>query len=383
MIRWYFDFISPYAYLQSTRLEKLSQYGEVECVPVLFAGLLDHFDNIGPAEVAPKRDWTFKRVAYLAHREGIELTLPPHHPFNPLPLLRLSVALKNDIPSVMRLFRFVWAEGKLPEGDNFSALLKEVGVSEDQLTNGDVKQALHTNGSSAADNGIFGVPTIDIDGELFWGHDATDMALDFLNQKDWPDQAMANARALPQGISRKPRNRKPNWENTSDGGTRLPLLPIDFKEPADLVAAIRKRRGGELIELDRLLLYSTPLAEGWNALIGNVRNSFTVSKQLRELAICTIAVVNGAYYEYKQHAPIYIQNGGDQQRADALQDLANISKHLALFDQREQLVVALSEKMTRDIKVDEGLFEKCRQTFSETELVEIILQYGIKVSCST
>lgn len=372
MIRWYFDFISPYAYLHSTRLQRLAENYEVECVPVLFAGLLDHWQNTGPAEVAPKRDWTFRRVAWLAHRDGIPLTLPACHPFNPLPLLRLSIALNNDISSIGRLFRFVWAEGNLPQGNAFAELLDELGIAEETLQTKAVKDTLRANGHQAADRGVFGVPTMEVGDELFWGDDATDMALDFLQQNNWPAEAMSAARNLPSGVNRRSRDQAAGWEKTSDGDTRLPLLPLDLNDPADLVATIRQRRGGELIELDRLLLYSTPLAEGWNALLGNVRSKFTIAQQYRELAMCTVAIVNGAHYEFAQHAPLYIRNGGDEQRANALKDLKSIANCIDIFSQREQLTIALAEQMTRDIQVTDALFGTCRDVFTDTELVELI-----------
>ena len=102
-MRWYFDFISPYAYLQSTQLDELSKLEKVECTPVLFAGLLKHWDNKGPAEIAPKRKWTFRDIAWLAHKNSIPLHLPPQHAFNPLPLLRLAIVHNNQTDVVLSL----------------------------------------------------------------------------------------------------------------------------------------------------------------------------------------------------------------------------------------------------------------------------------------
>jgi 2-hydroxychromene-2-carboxylate isomerase len=113
-IDWYFDFISPFSYLQSELLHRLPTETEVRFKPLLFAGLLNHWDNKGPAEIVPKRAWTFEHCAWLAHRHGIPMTMPAHHPFNPLPLLRLCIALGATPAAVQRLFRYVWREGKLP-----------------------------------------------------------------------------------------------------------------------------------------------------------------------------------------------------------------------------------------------------------------------------
>lgn len=377
-MRWYFDYISPYAYLQSTRLHELASQESLDCVPVLFAGLLDHWENVGPAEIQPKRDWTFKNAVWLAHRDGIDLTLPAHHPFNPLPLLRLSIALGNEIDVVQRLFRFVWAEGHLPtDTQAFDALLTELSTSPDVLADPEVKQALLDNGKLAQQKKIFGVPTIEKNDELFWGYDSTDMALAYGSNSDWPTDALAAAMALPQGLSRKkvPSDKSKNTTEkptTENKDPRLPLQPFDLKEPADLVNAIRKRRGGELIELDRLLLYSKPLAEGWNHFVGNIRNEFSVSHKLRELAMCTVAVVNRAEYEFTHHAPIYIKAGGSAEKADALRNIDSAIQNTELFEQEEILTIALANQMTRDIQVDDTLFAACRKTFTDADLVELI-----------
>ena len=146
-MRWYFDFISPYAYLQSTQLDELSKLEKVECTPVLFAGLLKHWDNKGPAEIAPKRKWTFRDIAWLAHKNSIPLQLPPQHPFNPLPLLRLAIVHNNQTDVVQRLFRYVWAEGKSPQDEHaFAELLNELNTSAEALKTDNVKNQLHSFG---------------------------------------------------------------------------------------------------------------------------------------------------------------------------------------------------------------------------------------------
>lgn len=372
-MRWYFDYISPFAYLQSTRLDDLSQLEELTCVPVLFAGMLDHWGNVGPAEIAPKRDWTFKNVVWLAHRDGIELTMPSHHPFNPLPLLRLGIALGNEIDVVQRLFRFVWVEGHVPtESQAFASLLSELNVKEDMLNNATVKSTLIENGKLALQKKVFGVPTIERNGELFWGYEATDMAMAQGDKNNWPTNALLAASNVPEGPGRKNKTPKTPPTQPADKSTRIPLKPIDLKEPADLVNAIRKRRGGELLELDRLLLYSTPLATGWNHFLGNIRTEFSVSHKLRELAMCTVAIVNKADYEFTHHAPIYIKAGGTTEKASALKDINKAATQASLFDNEEILTIRLATEMTRDIQVDEILFKSCRDTFTDNDLVELI-----------
>ena len=89
---------------------------------------------------------------------------------------------------------------------------------------------------------------------------------------------------------------------------------MDLAEPAELVDAIRKRRGGQFINLDRMLLHSIPIAEGWNHFIGEIRNNLSLDPKLRELAMCGVAVLNGAEYEFFHHAPPFKKAGGTEEQ---------------------------------------------------------------------
>ncbi|MFD2271718.1 carboxymuconolactone decarboxylase family protein [Undibacterium arcticum] len=100
---------------------------------------------------------------------------------------------------------------------------------------------------------------------------------------------------------------------------RIPYQPADLAEPKELVDAIRKRRGGNLLNLDRMLLQSAPFARGWNAFLGEVRTGLELSPKLRELAMCVVAVLNGAAYEFQHHAPEFIKAGGTAQQVEAMQ----------------------------------------------------------------
>jgi len=182
--QWYFDFISPYAYLQLLRLPQMREACDLELRPLLLAALLNHWGQLGPAEIAPKRVFTYTQVRWLARREGIALKIPEAHPFNPLKLLRLAIHLGASYGVVRRLFDFVWRDGCIPEnGAAWSALTTELGVADAEaiIARDEVKRALRANTESAIAAGVFGVPTIAVDGHLFWGNDATDMALDYLN----------------------------------------------------------------------------------------------------------------------------------------------------------------------------------------------------------
>jgi 2-hydroxychromene-2-carboxylate isomerase len=204
-IDWYFDYISPYAYLQSARLEAFAARGALTCQPVLFAGLLAHWGQKGPAEMSTKRRWTYEQIAWLAHRRGLALTFPASHPFVPLRLLRLSIALGNTLPVVRRLFAFVWAEGHLPTDEAaWQALLAEFGVAPDALEAPTVKDALRAGTQAAIDRGVFGVPTVAVGERLFWGDDGSDMALAWLDGDPWfQSPGFLAAGQVADGIQRR------------------------------------------------------------------------------------------------------------------------------------------------------------------------------------
>ncbi|MDF3834116.1 2-hydroxychromene-2-carboxylate isomerase [Cupriavidus basilensis] len=212
-IDWYFDPISPFAYLAFERLPKaLPADAAVRYVPVLFAGLLRHWGNVGPAEIAPKRRFTFEHVAWIAHRGGIRLAMPAIHPFNPLPLLRLAVALELEgrlsHATLAPIFRFVWQQGRVPQQQaEFDALCSALGVPGTALAQDAVKARLREHGDEALARGVFGVPTAvlpgDPGGQLFWGLDALDMLAARLGQDPFfSSDAFRAAAALPVGAGR-------------------------------------------------------------------------------------------------------------------------------------------------------------------------------------
>jgi len=203
-VHWYFDFISPFAYLQSFRLEDFTEQAIVRCKPVLLAGILAHHGHKGPAEIPAKRGWTYEHALWLAQRSNVPMRLPSAHPFNPLPLLRLSVRLGSRIHDVRRLFAYVWADGRLPtDQDAWNALLQEMGVDEADLKSSEVKDELRRNTEEAIEAGVFGVPTTVVDGHLIWGYDATDMVHARIAGDPFFDSAeVAAAHALPIGVQR-------------------------------------------------------------------------------------------------------------------------------------------------------------------------------------
>jgi 2-hydroxychromene-2-carboxylate isomerase len=180
---WYFDFVSPYAYLALESFSRLPADLEVRPIPVLFAGLLGYWENKGPAEIPAKRRQTYRYCHWLAGRRGVPFKAPPRHPFNPLALLRLAVALDADLAAVRVMFGHVWGEGKDGQDpDSLRVLAASLGVHdlEARIGYGAVKRRLRHNTEAAAERGVFGVPTFVVGGEIFWGEDVTGLMLDFL-----------------------------------------------------------------------------------------------------------------------------------------------------------------------------------------------------------
>jgi 2-hydroxychromene-2-carboxylate isomerase len=204
-VDWYFDVISPFAYLQSEQLDAIAQHVDIQFKPVLFAGLLNHFANVGPAEIEPKRRFTFERIAWLAHSRNIPVVMPPAHPFNSLPLLRFVIAAGCTRDAMHAAFRFVWQQGKAPQDEAaLTELLKQFSLPADTLNSDAVKQQLRSHGESAIAAGVFGVPSTVVDGRVFWGEDSTDMLLAYLRgDAFFTSPLMQAAMQLPSGIQRK------------------------------------------------------------------------------------------------------------------------------------------------------------------------------------
>ena len=195
-ITCYFDFISPYAYLAFELLpETLTGLSySMRYKPVLFGAMLKHHGQLGPAEISSKRDWTYRQVAWLAHRHGIALQIPSSHPFNPLALLRLAIACSLDIEPASpnrhvceTILHHVW-RGGLEAGDTarLEALSNALAPKRD-VNGDDVKAQLKRNTDEAISLGIFGVPTFVVDGKVFWGLDALPMLRAYLQGDAWFD----------------------------------------------------------------------------------------------------------------------------------------------------------------------------------------------------
>ena len=162
---------------------------------------------------------------------------------------------------------------------------------------------------------------------------------------------------------------------------RIPYLPADLAEPREIVEAIRQRRGGELIQLDRQLLHSPPVAQGWNQLLGAVRTKMLLPARLRELAMCGVAVINQAEYEYVHHVPVLLAAGASQAQADALRDIDRAAGDTALFDELDRAVLQMTIEMTRSVKVSDATFARARALLPDDrqmfELITTIAAYNM------
>ena len=201
---WYFDFISPFAYIALNRVERLSQKVEIRYRPVLFAGLLNHWEQKGPAEIPPKRVWTYRWCTWWATQLGIAFRSPAVHPFNPLPYLRLAIAAGNTPPAIRRIFEAVWTTGADPNDERtFEQLARSLDVDPSRLGDQAIKEALRLETSQAVARGVFGVPTLIVDEELFWGADAMDFVEAYLADPGIvATDEMKRAANLPIGASR-------------------------------------------------------------------------------------------------------------------------------------------------------------------------------------
>lgn len=210
-INFYLDFISPYAYLAFESLPKAlkgSSY-EVRYKPVLFGALLQHHGQLGPAEFAPKRDWTYRQVLWLAKQLDVPLDMPAAHPFNPIVLLRMALAAAstNDLPSrrvCEQVFCHVWqGAASATDPERLADLQARLPIVRDAQSH-EVKDQLKALTQEAIDASVFGVPTFEVDGKLFWGLDALPMLRGYLQKDVWfTGPAWDSVSHIEVGIERK------------------------------------------------------------------------------------------------------------------------------------------------------------------------------------
>jgi 2-hydroxychromene-2-carboxylate isomerase len=209
-ITFYLDFISPYAWLAFEELPQalMGLSYSVTYKPLLFAALLKHHGQLGPAEIPAKRDWTYRHVQWLAQSKGHTLDLPAAHPFNPLGLLRLALATNvNGQPNryvCETLFKHVWVGGAdAADPARLAAIKQKLAPARDPKDDA-VKAQLRAHADEAIAAGVFGVPAFEVDGKVFWGLDGMPMLRAYLEGDAWFDGPCWNAAPnVPQGVIRK------------------------------------------------------------------------------------------------------------------------------------------------------------------------------------
>ena len=163
--------------------------------------------------------------------------------------------------------------------------------------------------------------------------------------------------------------------------SNIPLISADLQEPKALVDAIRLRRGGKLSNLDRLLLNSPELASGWNTFLGAVRQRLSLSAKLRELAICAVAVLNKADYEYIHHVPVLRASGGSEEEISALDDVQAAASNAGPFDAAERATLQLTYEMTTQVAVSPGTLQSAKDSLPNAqtlvELISVIAAYNM------
>ncbi|CAG8047736.1 unnamed protein product [Penicillium olsonii] len=156
---------------------------------------------------------------------------------------------------------------------------------------------------------------------------------------------------------------------------RLPYVPnpppANTPDEARILASVQARRApNDLLPLDLALLHSYPVAEGWNSFIGAIRTRTSLSTVIRELAICRVAVVNGALFEWEQHAPLLKQGGLSEDALKIVGD-AQADFSSSILTTEQSAVLAYTDAMTKTVTVPEEVFEQLRACFDEKEVVEI------------
>ncbi|MBM7116895.1 2-hydroxychromene-2-carboxylate isomerase [Archangium primigenium] len=213
-LRFFFDYVSPYAYLAWTQLPALAErHGRaLEAVPVLFAGVLNALGTVGPAEVPAKRFYLYKHTHRLAHDLGVPFAFPSAHPFNPLLALRVTAAVRESDARrrlVSALFSAAWAGGGgLQEPERVGACVDAVGLEAPAVLAAagtpDVKDQVRRDTEELLALGGFGVPTVLADGELFFGVDSLGHLERFLRGEDpLSPEERERLRTLPMAASRR------------------------------------------------------------------------------------------------------------------------------------------------------------------------------------
>lgn len=206
-VTWYFDTVSPFSWVALPAMEALATRQPVVFRPVLLGAVLAHWGTVGPAELPPKRLHTYRLSQFLAGQRGVPMRFPPRHPFRSLEVQRLLTALGAAPAAVRTAFEFIWRDGRDPsDPQELAALCGRLGVAdyEGLLAARGAKDGLRAATEAAIAAGIFGVPTLQIGTELFWGVDALPMAEAYLADPAlFAGGEMARLATLPASVERK------------------------------------------------------------------------------------------------------------------------------------------------------------------------------------
>lgn len=214
-IEFFFDPISPYAWLAGTRLDEIEARTGKNIVvrPILFAGLLKAHGHVGPAEIPAKRRYIFRDVMRRAGEYGLMLQGPPAHPFNPLKALRIATAINTDTQRrafAVNVMNAAWSAGQdLNDDSVLDKIAREVGLEPDwcrkAINDTDVKEKLITATQQAVDGDIFGVPTFRVGNELFWGDDSVDDLVRHIEGHAVDETKLAVILSRDSGVSKRVR----------------------------------------------------------------------------------------------------------------------------------------------------------------------------------
>lgn len=204
---WYFDFVSPFSYLQLAKVLEWRDRLEITPVPIAFGAVLKARGQLGPAEIPGKREFTYRFVQWQAEHAGATLRFPPQHPFNPLAALRLCIAAGTTWTAIEAIFAHLWRDGK---AGTTAAELADVartfgiGDAESAIAESGVKDRLRANTDAAITAGVFGVPTLAVGEEVFWGNDATPMVEEWLaDPQRFAGAEYQRIAQLPLGVERR------------------------------------------------------------------------------------------------------------------------------------------------------------------------------------
>jgi len=203
---WYFDFISPFSYLQLPRVLAWRSSLDIVPVPILFGAVLQQIGQLGPAEIRGKREFTYRFVQWQAERDAIPLRFPRAHPFNSITALRLAIAAGTTWPAVEAIFDHIWRNGHDADAMGLAPVGRHLGIDDVAKATDDiaVKTALRTNTEAAIAAGLYGVPTLKVADEMFFGNDASPMIEEWLTNPDrFASVEYRRIANLPLGIERR------------------------------------------------------------------------------------------------------------------------------------------------------------------------------------